>query len=130
MTVLSFRVNPGITKSKLASMDGKSFFKYAVSLGALNSAILKVKIGEVKISGDQAEGTIVMSDRSMPPNLYYRFVKEGGNWKFDFTSTLPILFGILSVAINQANKSEDDFVTEVTEKNLGAKLPQKVWEPL
>ncbi|MCI0750654.1 MAG: hypothetical protein L0Y35_02345 [Flammeovirgaceae bacterium] len=118
-----------VPKSEVLAMDGKGFLIYSINKGMIGkNSVLTIDIGEVKVSGNFANGQVVSNGQPSP--LYFQFNKEGTDWKIDLTSLFPASTMGLKRMISENGMTENEFIFQAMEMLTG-KLPgNEVWHPL
>lgn len=108
--------------------DGKELLEYSIGEGLVGSEIANFSIASVEFVGDEAYIKIQTPDGVAPQKM--RFNAEGGRWKMDIVSIIPLTNTLLADYLKQNEVSEDEFLLLMLESNSGIKPTEKIWEPL
>ena len=118
-----------IPSAELPSMDGESFFKYAVNRGWIDpSSVRQAQLAEVEILGNTATTKIAKNGQAAP--FGFDFNQEMDGWKIDLTSILAISEGAMQQLIRESGMSQTEFVIFLVESVSGSEVQDSVWEPL
>jgi hypothetical protein len=118
-----------IDKSKLSTMNGKTFFIYAVDQGWISEeSVSKIKIKVVTVNNNFGKSHLITEKGEAPFGFSFR--KENGKWKIDLTSTFNITRMAFSQKIKQMGMQENEFLFLVLESNNGIKPNPSVWDPI
>jgi hypothetical protein len=118
-----------IDRTKLSTMNGKTFFIYAVSKGWISeesASKMKIKVGAV--NNDFGKSHIITEKGEAPFGFSFR--KENGQWKIDLTSIFHISRIAFEQQIKKMDMQENDFLFLVLETNNGIKPSPSVWDPI
>lgn len=127
--LMVFTVRHRIPKEEALVMEGTSFFVYAVDQGMISkNSVINIKLGEVKIEGNFAQGEIISNGQKAP--FYFHFNKENKEWKIDLTSIFPATNMGLKKVVADSGKSEDEFILNMLEIITGRKPKPTIWKPL
>jgi hypothetical protein len=123
--LLRHRVAPDV----LEKMSPEEIVVYGVDRGWIGrDAVENSDIGDVRVNGDVATAEYVMGGQRTP--ISYRFTREDGVWKFDFTALLPVVDGALRELLKRERMDEDKFVLGLLEQVSGEKPARSIWKPL
>ncbi|MBI3782738.1 MAG: hypothetical protein HY270_04980 [Deltaproteobacteria bacterium] len=124
--VLAFRYR--MEPELLRKMSPSEVIGYAVEQGWMSKAALeRTDIGQIKISGDRAEGTITLDGK--PSDQQYDFVREQGEWRFDQIPLLASGNAQISAAAAQRQMTEDQLILALIEAFSHKKVGDDIWNP-
>jgi hypothetical protein len=123
------RLRHELSPDQLSAMDGRALLAYAIGKGWVGDAsVQRGGIGEVKVAGSTARGTMTLGGKPTPAQLAFRKSKRG--WLIDL---MPLLAGA-EPALRQLQKnaklSEDELVLKMIEEATGRPVPAGVWQPI
>lgn len=127
MMILSYRHR--VPLDSLLKLSAEELFVYGVDKGWIGrESVSESNLGRVSVSGEEARAVFVL--RGKPTPIEYRFTKEGGAWKLDFISLMPVVDAAFGAAAREANVDEDSFVVLLLELASGKKVSPDIWQPL
>jgi hypothetical protein len=128
--LMIFRIRHSVQLEKLEKMDAIKLLEYSINNGWVGKeAVAGYFIRNVKIEGDSATVELYKGDKK--PGVNYKFYRENGQWKINFTS----LFLITHYAFKQqAKKSgyddEDAYIFDLIEALSGKRVSEDIYEAL
>ncbi len=127
MTILTTRHK--IPKDTLMTMNGRSFFIYAINSGMIGkNSVVAMDLGAIEINDDFAKGQVVSAGQPSP--LYFEFIVEDGDWKMDITSIFPASTLALNQMLASNGQTENDFILQMLELLTMKKVNNSIWQPL
>ena len=120
-----------LTGMGLADVIGR-----AMEIGWINgAAIEQLAVGEVRIEGDEAFAAARTRASLEDPalgggidELEYRFVNEGGSWKFRFSALVSSIDEVMRNLAAQLGADEDDLIFTLVESLTGVEVLPEVWD--
>ena len=134
LLVVAFRHQ--FASEELAAMQLADVVVRATEIGWINStAIEQLAVGEVRIEGNEATAAArtraSLEDPSLAggmDELAYRFVNEGGQWKFRFSALVSSIDEVMRDLAAQLGTDEDDLIFTLVESLTGVEVLPEVWE--
>ncbi len=134
LLVVAFRHQ--FASEELASMQLADVVVRATEIGWINStAIEQLAVGAVRIEGNEATAAArtraSLEDPSLAggmDELAYRFVNEGGQWKFRFSALVSSIDEVMRDLAAQLGTDEDDLIFTLVESLTGVEVLPEVWE--
>lgn len=117
-----------VSTEKLTSFDTEGFFKHAVREGWVGrDNVEKVQLVNITTNGDTASSQIKTEKSALP--FGFSFTREVDGWKIDLVSIIPLSNLAITHAINNAEQSESEILSELVEKLTGRPADPSVWDP-
>ena len=116
-----------VSKENLLKYDGKELFIYAIDHRMVDTfSSTNLRLGTVSIENDSAKAQMIVLGVGYP--LYLNFYKEGGQWKYDLTSSFD-------VGVHVLKKYADEFgeklvIKMVLNADHQNKPSPNIWRPL
>jgi hypothetical protein len=112
--------------AELATLDGRELFVYGVEAGLIDeSTVAANDIGAVRVDGDRAYATLVVSGQETPVD--YEFARSGDEWLLDFVPVLERADAGLREIAMQAGQSEDEFIFTAVETVTGRPVDASIF---
>lgn len=93
-------VRQKVPKEDLLSFDGKALFVYAINHGMIEKRTVgHLKLGAITTEKDSAKAQLVVQGTEFPQSI--TFHKEGGQWKYDLTSSFPLAMPAIQKLIDE-----------------------------
>lgn len=136
LLIVSMRHQVGI--DAVRELELEDLIKRAVEEGWISRAsIMQLEMGAVSVVGDRARGeagtraSLNSPDAGSNPvaGLYYEFVREDGDWKFQFASLVKSLDRVISDFTAQLGTDEDALIFQLVESISGRPVLPAVWQP-
>jgi hypothetical protein len=120
-------------RAEISKLDGRGYVRFATSKGwyvmpsedRTKDTLPKITFSK---SGTEAWANIVSEGKRTGMRLH--FVKEGGQWKYDEPEAMVEYSRLLADEARAAGVSENDFIIDVLEEELGRKIPASIWDPM
>ena len=118
-----------LSHDEIVKMNGRTLLKRSIELGLIGrEGVENSSIGEVTITGKDAEGEFVVNGKPVPISM--SFHKEKGEWKVDITSLFEMSEEAFQSLISTSGLTENEFLTQVLFMT-SAKIPEpSVWQPV
>lgn len=120
---------------QIAELSLADLIRIAVEEGWISpQSIAQLEMGAVRIDGDRAEGEArtraASEEDGVNPveTLRYEFVREGGSWKFRFSSLVSNLDRLVAELATQLGLAEDELIFTLVESFSGRQVLPDVWE--
>lgn len=127
MTIFTTRHR--IPKDTLLTMNGRTFFIYAINSGMVGkNSVVSLDLGEIDISGQFAKGQIVSAGQASP--LSFDFNRENEEWKMDITSIFPASEMTLNQMLKQNGLEENEYIFQMLQFLTNRPVDDKLWQPL
>ena len=122
--------------AELTGMDLADVIVRAMEIGWINgAAIEQLAVGEVRIEGNEAFAAArtraSLEDAALGggiDELEYRFVNEGGTWKFRFSALVSSIDEVMRNLAEQLGADEDDLIFTLVESLTGVEVLPEVWD--
>ena len=122
--------------AELTGMDLADVIVRAMEIGWINgAAIEQLAVGEVRIEGNEAFAAARTRASLEDPalgggidELEYRFVNEGGTWKFRFSALVSSIDEVMRNLAEQLGADEDDLIFTLVESLTGVEVLPEVWD--
>ncbi len=122
--------------AELTAMELADVIVRAMEIGWINSAAIEqLAVGEVRIEGDEAYAAARTRASIEDPalgggidELEYRFVNEGGMWKFRFSALVSSIDEVMRNLAEQLGADEDDLIFTLVESLTGVEVLPEVWD--
>ena len=122
--------------AELTAMELADVIARAMEIGWINgAAIEQLAVGEVRIEGDEAYAAARTRASLEDPalgggvdELEYRFVNEGGTWKFRFSALVSSIDEVMRNLAAQLGADEDDLIFTLVESLTGVEVLPEVWD--
>lgn len=122
--------------AELTGMDLAEVIVRAMEIGWINgAAIEQLAVGEVRIEGNEAFAAARTRASLEDPalgggidELEYRFVNEGGTWKFRFSALVSSIDEVMRNLAEQLGADEDDLIFTLVESLTGVEVLPEVWD--
>jgi hypothetical protein len=115
-------------------MDLEGLLRHAIDAGWIGKqSIMGLGIGEITVDGDQASAVAVTPTSAQAEGeqaaseLEYRFVREGGEWRFGFRSLVSSINQMISGLTKQMGTDQDALIFVLVEQLSGRKVLPEVW---
>ena len=126
LQVLAFRLR--IPAEELRALSARQLVAYSVAHGWVGkSGTGRSELGAVTVADGSAVAELLLAGKNTGQK--YRFVQEGGQWRFDQLPTLQSGGEAIATAARQRGMSEDQLVQMLVETAVGKKLGGDAWEP-
>lgn len=113
----------------LLEMHGREFIIYSVSYEWFCDDLTEsITIGDIRINRDTAYAEIYRNGQKT--GYRYKFVKEGGAWKFSFLSHLSFINATLKSDCLKSGKSEDEYLKSILQPFVNSSLDDFKFEPI
>ncbi|HVS12769.1 MAG TPA: hypothetical protein VMV46_02505 [Thermoanaerobaculia bacterium] len=126
-----------LDRETIATIDLAALIETAMGEGWISPQTLaQLDIGEVTVEGDEARAEARSGLQAAPSaedaggevELAYRFVREGGAWKFRFGSLIETLDGLVAELTAALGADEDQLIFMLVESFSGRQVLPEVWE--
>ncbi|HVS65126.1 MAG TPA: hypothetical protein VMT85_16670 [Thermoanaerobaculia bacterium] len=125
-----------LEREEIETMDLAALIETAMGEGWIAPQTLaQLDIGEIVVEGDRARGEAISG--LQPPasgqsadaevELYYRFVREEGEWKFQFASLIETLDALVAELTAALGTDEDQLIFMLVESFTGRRVLPEVW---
>jgi hypothetical protein len=123
-------------RERIATMDLAALIETAMGEGWISADTLaQLDIGEVVVDGDRARAEA--RSGLQPPTsaesaaaeveLAYRFVRENGEWRFQFASLIETLDQLVADLMAALGTDEDQLIFMLVESFTGKKVLPEIW---
>jgi hypothetical protein len=122
---------------ELQKMDLEGLLKHAIDAGWIGKqSILGLGIGEITVDGDHATAVAITPATQAAADpaaaqsqaLQYRFVRDGGEWRFGFRSLVESINQMISQLTAQMGTDQDALIFVLVEQLSGRKVLPDVWQ--
>jgi hypothetical protein len=125
-----------LDRESIETMDLAALIETAVGEGWISPQTLaQLDIGAVTVDGDQAWAEARSGLQPAPSaggegevELAYRFVREGGAWRFRFASLIETLDALVAELTAALGADEDQLIFMLVESFSGRQVLPEVWE--
>jgi len=125
-----------LEREEIETMDLAALIETAMGEGWIAPQTLaQLDVGEIVVEGDRARGEAISglqppaSEQSADAEveLYYRFVREEGEWKFQFASLIETLDALVAELTAALGTDEDQLIFMLVESFTGRRVLPEVW---
>jgi len=127
--IMVFSIRHRISKDNILSFDGTTLLIHAINESMVGkNSIPNNSIGDVSIDNNMAKGQFLVKGQKVPFFLFFN--KEGGEWKFDMTSTFSIVSDAFQKKANDSGQNENEFIFKLLAMMTGKKPGLDIWQPI
>ncbi len=121
------------TRAELAGLNGMEYTRFATGRGwyvSPDGGQVQSTLTRFRFNKTATEATAELVSDGERSGMRFRFIKEDDYWKYDEPFAIELYDRDLRRAARDEGVSEEQFILDLLEEEIGKEVPATVWEPM